>query len=78
MVVFNTLKPLHDALRAELTAAAARVVEGAWYILGAEGEAFEREFADYCGAAYAVGVANGTDAVELGAAGGGASAPATK
>ncbi|MGL4461596.1 MAG: DegT/DnrJ/EryC1/StrS family aminotransferase [Planctomycetia bacterium] len=65
MVVFNTLKPLHDALGAELTAAAARVVEGAWYILGAEGEAFEREFADYCGTAYAVGVANGTDAVEL-------------
>ena len=31
------------------------------YILGPEVEAFEREFADYCGAAHAVGVANGTE-----------------
>ncbi len=35
------------------------------YILGPEVSAFEREFAAYCGAAHAVGVANGTDAITI-------------
>ncbi len=35
------------------------------YILGPEVEAFEAEFADYCGAAHGVGVANGTDAITI-------------
>src|SRR4051794_15155715 len=36
------------------------------YILGPEVEAFEREFASYCGARHCVGVANGTDAIAIG------------
>src|SRR4051794_40316912 len=36
------------------------------YILGPEVEAFEREFAAYCGARHCVGVANGTDAISIG------------
>jgi dTDP-4-amino-4,6-dideoxygalactose transaminase len=36
-----------------------------WYILGPEVEAFEREFAAYCGARYCVGVGNGLDALHL-------------
>src|SRR3954447_11990178 len=36
------------------------------YILGPEVEAFEREFAGYCGARHCVGVANGTDAIAIG------------
>ena len=35
------------------------------YILGPEVSAFEREFAAYCGAGHAVGVANGTDAITI-------------
>src|SRR5947209_3375851 len=35
------------------------------YILGPEVEAFEREFAEYCGARHCVGVANGTDAITI-------------
>jgi len=42
-----------------------RVVASGWYVLGREGEAFEAEFARYCGAAHAVGVANGLDALTL-------------
>ena len=53
------------AHKAEITAAVARVLESGRYILGAEGTAFEREWADYVGAAHAVGVANGTDALQL-------------
>ena len=52
--------------RAEIDAAVARVLGGGSYILGAEVEAFETEFASFVGAARGVGVASGTDAVTLG------------
>jgi dTDP-4-amino-4,6-dideoxygalactose transaminase len=43
----------------------ARVLDSQRYILGPEVEAFESEFAGYCGAAHGVGVANGTDAITI-------------
>lgn len=58
-------RPLTTALQAELTAAVQRVVESGWYLLGPELEAFEAELARYVGVGHAVGVANGTDAIEL-------------
>ncbi|HRX54566.1 MAG TPA: aminotransferase class V-fold PLP-dependent enzyme, partial [Verrucomicrobiales bacterium] len=42
-----------------------RVLTGSSYILGPEVSTFESEFADWIGARHAVGVANGTDAIEL-------------
>lgn len=51
--------------RAAIDEAIRRVLESGWYILGPEVDAFEREFADYLGVEAAVGVANGTDAIEL-------------
>lgn len=54
------------ALRPEIDEAIGRVLNSGYYILGPEVEAFEREFADYIGTTYAVGVANGTDALALG------------
>ncbi len=53
------------AHRAELDAAIARVLDSGWFILGPEVEAFEHELAKACGAAHAVAVANGTDALQL-------------
>ena len=53
------------ALKAEIDPAVARVLASGRYILGREVEQFEREFADYLGVLGAVGVASGTDAVEL-------------
>ena len=53
------------ANRAAIDAAVARVLGSGWYILGREGEAFEREFAAWLGLAHAVGCANGTDALAL-------------
>jgi dTDP-4-amino-4,6-dideoxygalactose transaminase len=64
-VPFNDLKPVQAMLAGELEAAARRVLQSGWYILGPELEAFEAEFAAYHGVPHAVGVANGTDAVEL-------------
>lgn len=49
----------------EILGAINRVLESGWYILGEEVDAFEREFAEYCGSASCVGVANGTDAIVL-------------
>ncbi|MGN5595877.1 DegT/DnrJ/EryC1/StrS family aminotransferase [Stutzerimonas nitrititolerans] len=48
-----------------LSEAFTRVLRSGWYILGPEVEAFEREFAQFCGAAHAVGVGNGLDALTL-------------
>jgi dTDP-3-amino-3,4,6-trideoxy-alpha-D-glucose transaminase len=62
--LFDTSSPLAP-LRDELRAAVARVLDSGRYILGPEVAAFEREFAAHCGAAHAVGVANGTDAITI-------------
>ncbi len=61
----NDLRRQTAALKDEIAAAVERVVGSGWYILGQEGVTFEREFANYCGTAECVGVANGTDALEL-------------
>ncbi len=52
--------------RGAVTAAILRVIERGWYVHGPELAQFEHEFAAFCGAQFAVGVANGTDAIELG------------
>lgn len=53
------------AAKAEIDAAIQRVLQSGHYILGPEGEAFEKEFSTWLGVAGTVGVANGTDAIEL-------------
>ena len=53
------------AHRREIDAALAEVLESGTYILGAQVEAFEREFAQYIGVDHAVGLASGTDALHL-------------
>jgi hypothetical protein len=55
----------YRALRPEIDAAVARALASGWYILGAEGRAFEAEFAAWLGTAKAVGCGNGTDALAL-------------
>jgi dTDP-4-amino-4,6-dideoxygalactose transaminase len=52
-------------LEGALSAAFHRVMRSGRYVLGPEVEAFEREFAQYCGARYCVGVGNGLDALRL-------------
>lgn len=55
----------YESHRAEIESAVLRVMRGGHYILGAEVEALEREFAAFIGTDDAIGVANGTDAVAL-------------
>jgi dTDP-4-amino-4,6-dideoxygalactose transaminase len=64
-VPFLDMKAPYQELRSELDAAYRRVMESGWYILGEEVEAFEREFAAYCGVKHCIGVGNGLDALHL-------------
>ncbi|HEX8351385.1 MAG TPA: DegT/DnrJ/EryC1/StrS family aminotransferase [Pyrinomonadaceae bacterium] len=64
-VPFLDLKAPYAELREELDAACRRVMESGWFVLGAECEAFEAEFAAYCGARHCVGVGNGLEALHL-------------
>lgn len=65
MIPFLDLKAPYVELRAQIDEAIERVVTSGWYILGAEVEAFEAEYAGYCGATHCVGLANGLDALHL-------------
>jgi dTDP-4-amino-4,6-dideoxygalactose transaminase len=65
MISFLDLKGLHESIADELHDAFQRVVASGTYILGQEVEEFEREFAEYCGSGYSIGVANGLDALHL-------------
>jgi dTDP-3-amino-3,4,6-trideoxy-alpha-D-glucose transaminase len=65
MIPFNNLKLANAQLQHEVNAATQRVLQSGWFILGPELEVFEAAFAAYHGIAYAIGVANGTDAIEL-------------
>lgn len=55
----------YEELKAELDDAWSRFMRSAWYVLGREVEAFEEEYAAYCGAGYCVGVGNGLEALHL-------------
>lgn len=53
-------------LKEEIDAAMNRVLDRSFFVLGPENAAFEKEFAEFFGVQYAFGVANGTDAIQLG------------
>ena len=64
-VPFVDLVTMHRELESELLAVCKNVFETAGFIGGPEVEGFEREFAEFCGAAYCVGVNSGTDALRF-------------
>ena len=64
-VPFLDLASQMAPLREEIDAALRRVLDSGWFVLGPELEAFERELAERFGARYALGVANGTEALQL-------------
>jgi dTDP-4-amino-4,6-dideoxygalactose transaminase len=64
-VPFTDLKDEYRSLRGELLAVWGQILDSASFIGGSPVEAFEKAFADYCESRYAIGVANGTDALVL-------------
>ncbi len=65
MILLNDFTAEPRSLRDGMLAAVSRVLESGWFVLGKEVQAFEREWAAACGVSHAVGVANGTDAIEI-------------
>ncbi|MGI2109505.1 DegT/DnrJ/EryC1/StrS family aminotransferase [Shewanella frigidimarina] len=65
MIQFLNLKEINQQYNQELKDACSRVIDSGWYIMGKELEAFEQEFAGYCGSKHCIGVANGLDALIL-------------
>jgi len=64
-IAFLDLRTINLAQAQQLQAAFARVLDSGWFVMGRELQAFESEFAAYCGAQHCVGVGNGLDALFL-------------
>jgi len=64
-ISFLDLKKINALYREDMLKACAKVIDSGWYIQGEEVKKFEREFANYCGTKYCIGVANGLDALIL-------------
>ena len=60
------LRAQFETIAPEIRAAIEEVLAAQQFVLGPQGDALEREIAEACGARYAVGVASGTEAIELG------------
>lgn len=65
MILMNDFKAEPAELREAMLAAARRVLESGWYVLGNEVVAFEKQWAKACGVEHGVGVGNGMDAIEI-------------
>ena len=65
MIQFLDLKKMNQGHEAEFEQKLKGFLASGWYVLGKETEKFEKDFAEYCGTKYAVGVANGLDALIL-------------
>ena len=63
----NDLRRVHEPIRREIDAAIARVLDSGWFLRGREVEAFENEWAEFCGQSCCVACASGTDALTLAA-----------
>lgn len=61
----NRLDRVFYQYQEELESKALEILRSGWYVLGPEVEGFEREFADYTGSKYCVGLASGLDALWL-------------
>lgn len=65
MIKFLDLGKVNNRFRTEMDARIAKILDKGWYLQGEENEVFAKHFAEYCGTKYALGVANGLDALRL-------------
>jgi len=64
-IPFLNLEPMHSEIEKEMNDRFLEVYRSNWLVLGKQDEEFEKEFADYCGVKYCVGVGNGLEALTL-------------
>jgi dTDP-4-amino-4,6-dideoxygalactose transaminase len=65
MIKFLDLYKINQQYRVEIDLAVKHVLDRGWYLSGKENENFCKNFADYCGVKYCLGVANGLDALNI-------------
>lgn len=65
MIKFLDLHKVNEQYRVEIDERIKTILDRGWYLLGKEDDAFEFNFAKYCGVKHAIGVANGLDALNL-------------
>lgn len=65
MIDFLNLKEINEKYKDEIINSFKTVLDSGWYINGTQVKEFEKEFAEYCQAKYAIGVGNGLDALTL-------------
>tara|TARA_B110000977_G_scaffold168691_1_gene218097 strand:- start:389 stop:1489 length:1101 start_codon:yes stop_codon:yes gene_type:complete len=65
MIKFLDIKKINDQYSTEITESVAKVINSGWYIKGSYTTQFENELAQFTGAKYAIGVANGLDALRI-------------
>ncbi len=64
-IPFLELKRNYQQHRENIDAAVSRVLSSGWYLFGKELEQFEKHFSEYCGVQYGIGVASGTEAIQI-------------
>jgi dTDP-4-amino-4,6-dideoxygalactose transaminase len=69
VIPLNDLRRIHEPLLSEFSSCWDRVMTSGWFLRGRETEKFEAEWAEYCGQAYCVSCASGTDALTIAAIG---------
>lgn len=65
MIKFLDLQKINERFRDEIDARIKAILDCGWYLQGKENDRFAQHFAEYCGTKYALGVANGLDAINL-------------
>ena len=65
MIPFLSLKDVNNRFRGEIDSRIKTILDRGWYLQGEENNTFAKNFAAYCGTEYALGVANGLDAINL-------------
>lgn len=65
MIKFLDLHKVNERFRMQIDARINEVLDSGWYLQGRQNELFTQHFAEFCGTKYALGVANGLDALEL-------------
>jgi dTDP-4-amino-4,6-dideoxygalactose transaminase len=65
MIKFLDLQKVNNQYADEITAAVSNVINSGWYLLGEENKKFEEAYSSFIGTNYALGVANGLDALRL-------------
>ena len=65
MIKFLDLEKINNRFRTEMNTRIKNILDSGWYLSGKWNDIFSKNFAEYCGTNYAIGVANGLDALNL-------------